>query len=246
MKNLAVNTKTLLNTLGLRKNKVFAIGFNKTATSSLHALFNEIGRPSYHGVRWRNLLDVRLLNKYDCFSDGIPDDLAKLDAMFPGSKFILQVRDLRSWVHSRLGHIDRYKSTAPYNIGLDWDVTETAIKIWIVQRNAYHKLVLEHFKDRPNDLLIVNFIRDNEAAFKVCRFLNHNHHGKRPRKNVNPIRQLNDKYETMLNNCITELGIPKSELDNDIFCPSLEKSVADLPADSRELTASPVGMSGQD
>ena len=85
---------TLNRTRLRRREKVFAIGFNKSGTSSLHALFKSLGLSSYHGVEWRTCQDDDLLQSYDCFSDDIPADLPKLDRMFPGAKFILQVREL--------------------------------------------------------------------------------------------------------------------------------------------------------
>ena len=35
--------------------KVFCIGFNKTGTSSLHALFEQAGFRSHHGMAWRRM-----------------------------------------------------------------------------------------------------------------------------------------------------------------------------------------------
>ena len=105
-----IGWRLLLNGLGLRKGqKVFAVGFAKCATTSLHALFVSLGLPSFHGIGWRSCNSIQLLRTFDCFSDGIPKDLEKLDRLFPGSKFVLQVRDLQSWVYSRLGHIERNK-----------------------------------------------------------------------------------------------------------------------------------------
>jgi len=94
--------RRLLNHTGIRRTKVFAVGFNKCGTTSMHVLFESLGLSSYHGTKWRNCDDLTLLRAYDCFSDDIPTDLAKLDRMFPNSKFILQVRKLDAWVYSRL------------------------------------------------------------------------------------------------------------------------------------------------
>jgi hypothetical protein len=210
-----------LNAVGLRRKKVFAIGFNKTGTSSLHALFESLGLPSYHGVRWRGCDDVRLLRLYECFSDGIPLDFAKLDRVFPRSKFILQVRDLDSWIYSRLAHIERQKVRKVHRATPLWDNTEYSVKHWIRQRNAHHASVVSYFAGRPSDLLIVNFIRDASAATKICRFLGYEGTRDRPRKNVNPAREYPENHVAMLMSCIGELGIPRSELGYDILCPSL-------------------------
>ena len=163
--------RLLLNRIGLRKKKVFAIGFNKTGTSSLHQLFKSLGRPSYHGTEWRSGTNRKLLNSYDCFSDDIPENLSGLDYLYPGSKFILQVRDLDSWVFSRLAHIERRKTVDGYAIGNEWDTSKKAVKSWILKRNRYHLFVLDYFTNRPEDLLVLNFIRDEFAVEKIVQFL---------------------------------------------------------------------------
>lgn len=214
--------RLLLNGLRLRKSrKVFAVGFNKCATTSLHALFTTLGLPSYHGTRWRSCDNLWLLNAYDCFSDGIPQDLGKLDRLFQGSKFVLQVRDLETWVYSRLGHIDRNKRSGYYRAGDDWDATENAVAAWIQQRNRHHLFVQEYFAKRPDDLLIVNFIRDHAAATRVAHFLGFPGSYDRPEDNANPDKAVPASHREMLAKCAAELRIPPEELKFDIYCPSL-------------------------
>lgn len=216
------NARLILNRLGLRRHrKVFAIGFNKSGTTSLHALFETLGLVSHHGVRWRNCTDLALLKSYDCFSDDIPTDLARLDRLFPGAKFILQVRELDTWVYSRLAHIDRGKRNKSYKTHSAWDVTEASVKTWIAERNAYHHFVLSYFSERREDLLIVNFIRDPGAAVEVCKFLDYDDAPVKPAKNVNPHRAHPTKYKALLQKCITDLGVSEVELHYDILCPSL-------------------------
>ena len=231
--------RRVLNQVGLRNKKVFVIGFNKCASSSLHTLFKSLGLPSFHGPKWRMHDDLSFLQKYDCFSDGIPRDLAELDRLFPGSKYILNVRDLKSWVFSRLSHIERAKKSNPdYNTGPKWDNTEEAIKYWIKQRNEYHLFVLSYFSDRPADLLVVNFIRDESAATRVCNFLDYKRECQRPMKNVNPGKRYSQEHDAMLKRCIEELGISERELDYDIYCPGIEtdETRALFPADSSMLS----------
>lgn len=233
---LNISLRRFLNRSGIRKKKIFAVGFNKSGTTSLHALFRSLGFLSYHGVEWRACDNLELLRTYDCFSDDIPQDLAKLDNLFPGSKFILQVRDLDSWVYSRLAHIEREKK---HNMpgGPEWDLTEYAIRSWIKKRNLHHLFVLSYFSKRPADLLVVNFIRDEGAAIKVCNFLGKHGNCKKPLKNPNPNKNLPQKYVEMLQSAIAELGIPESEIKYDIYCPSLIDSESNInfPVDSGML-----------
>lgn len=232
-----IKMRRLLNKAGIRKKKVFAIGFNKSGTTSLDFLFSSLALPSYHGLKWRECDDLKLLRTYDCFSDDIPKDLAKLDSLFPGSKFILQVRDLESWVYSRLAHIERAKEKNKIKGSPRWDNTEFAVKSWIRKRNDHHLFVLSYFADRPSDILIVNFIRDKLAATKVANFLGFRGEYKRPKKNINPKVAIPVKHKEMLSKCIAELGIPESELKNDIYCPSLvgSKAHVSFPVDSSML-----------
>jgi hypothetical protein len=221
-----VGWRLILNSLGIRRaRKIFAVGFAKAATTSLHSLFMSLGLPSYHGVRWRSCENLWLLRAFDCFSDGIPKDLAKLDRLFPGSKFILQVRDLESWVYSRLGHIERHKKKIPnYRVGPDWDTTEEAVKCWILNRNRHHLFVLEYFADRPDDLMVVNFIRDPSAGTRVANFLGYEGNFDRPVENVNPDKKTPASHVELLRKCAAEMNIPASELVYDVFCPSILES----------------------
>jgi hypothetical protein len=164
---------------------------------------------------------MRLLRTFDCFSDGIPKDLAKLDNLFPGSKFVLQVRDLKSWVYSRLGHIERSKKRSNYRVLPDWDTTDYAVRAWILMRNRHHLFVQEYFADRPNDLLIVNFVSDPSAGTRVANYLGFPENFDRPVENVNPHKQIPASHAEMLHRSAAELGIPAHELNYDIYCPSL-------------------------
>lgn len=219
-KKALVRLRMFLNRLGFYGPKVFAIGFNKSGTTSLHTLFMSMKLISYHGTTWRDCTDMNLLRTYDCFSDDVPKDLPKLDKVFPGSRFILQVRDLRSWVYSRLAHIERERAQGVYG-SPNWDLTEYAIRAWILKRHNHHLFVLSYFQNRPDDLLLVNFIRDEDAAQKVCAFLGHTGPCEKPRENANPGRSIPERYVEMLANVLREMGIPEQEAQNDIYCPSM-------------------------
>lgn len=220
-------------------NKVFAVGFNKTGTTSLHYLFKSLGLRSYHGLEWRSCNNYELLSSYDCFSDGIPKDLAKLDSSFPGSKFILQVRELDNWVYSRLAHIERNKRLGRFKAGNPkWDNTEHAIKSWIKKRNEHHKYVLSYFKNRKSDLLVINYIRDKDVVNKIIQFLgfsgNIDH---KPQENVNLKGTIPNTHKAMLANCVKELQIIDTDLKRDILCHSLLKPADRIfyPADTNIL-----------
>jgi hypothetical protein len=156
---------------------------------------------------------------YDCFCDGIPQSLERLDSMYPRARFILQVRDLESWIYSRLAHIDRLKTRSASS--KNWDTSASSVKHWITQRNTHHISVLRYFADRPGDLLVVNYIRDRKASSKIGDFLGVAADPWRPRRNINRARHRPSKYTAMLRQCIVDLGITEDEIENDILCPSL-------------------------
>ncbi|PKN95330.1 MAG: hypothetical protein CVU44_01215 [Chloroflexi bacterium HGW-Chloroflexi-6] len=236
IENARISLHRFLNRSGIRKKKIFAIGFNKSGTTSLHALFMSLGLFSYHGVEWRGCDNLKLLREYDCFSDDVPKDLPKLDKLFPRSKFILQVRDLESWVYSRLAHIERERKQNVIG-GPEWELTEFAIRSWVKKRNAHHLFVLSYFSKRPSDLLVVNFIRDETAAAKVCNFLGYKGNYPKPLENANPSKNIPPEYSKMLQNVLAELKIPEAEAKNDIYCPSLagSENYSGFPVDSSLL-----------
>lgn len=221
----------------MKEGKVFAIGFNKTATVSLSTLFQELGLKSYHGHKWRYCDDMNLLQSFDCFSDGPALDPSPLDKLFPKSKFILQVRDLQSWIYSRIAHIDRYEQNSTHNRSPEWDQTEFAVKTWIIKRNLFHVHVMSYFSERPRDFLIVNFIRDEAAATKICTFLGYDGEYHNPKRNVNPTPEPKASHVQLFERCVRELGIEERETKYDLFCPSLlnDKRFLDFPFDTSRL-----------
>lgn len=96
-----------------RFEKVFCIGANKTGTSSMEAVFKSLGLaigpqqegelaavPFYKG-RFGPLRDF--VARHDAFQDApfsVRTTYAQLDAMFPGSKFILTHRPPGEWLRS--------------------------------------------------------------------------------------------------------------------------------------------------
>ena len=202
--------------------KIFCIGFNKTGTSSLHALFRREGFRSHHSPVWRDM-NAQLLSQYDCFCDGRPDDFVELANRYPRSQFILNVRDLNAWLASRLDHVRRDKISGRRNTGsVYWDDTNRALRRWVYERNDYHCRVLDHYRNSPRKLLIVNLPRDRQATKKIYAFL-----GlaapppPSPHKNANPHGDSLTRNRERLARVLQQLDIPSAEHRNDILCPSL-------------------------
>ncbi|MCB9173565.1 MAG: hypothetical protein H6587_12690 [Flavobacteriales bacterium] len=160
------------------KQKVFGLGFHKTGTSSLASALHALG----HNVcGQQNALHKDLINgninifttlakNYDAFEDDPWYLLYKeLDEAFPNSKFILTDRDVDSWYNSCLNHF--FEDTTPirdyiYGDGRPKGNEENFKRIYLKHQTD----VINYFKNRPNDFLIINFTK-GEGWEKLCPFL---------------------------------------------------------------------------
>ena len=104
-----------------RRPRVFGIGLNKTATTSLHEALTVLGYESLHwgGPPVRRAVEAALAEgrpllsgidaRYDAFSDilALSQNYALLDVQYPGSSFVLTVRPVDDWIESRVQHVRR-------------------------------------------------------------------------------------------------------------------------------------------
>ena len=171
--------------------RIFGIGLHRTATTSLHRAFEILGFDSFH---FRTGNEARMiweetsaagrsdtLEKWYALSDlPIPLLYRKLDKAYPGSKFILTVRNEEAWLKS----VGRLWS-ADYNPQRwTWDVWPFSHKIhralygredfdthtFLARYRRHNTEVREYFRDRPDDLLVM----DVDAGLNwepLCRFL---------------------------------------------------------------------------
>jgi len=166
------------------KTKVFGIGLSKTGTTSLARALDILGYRTrdYLGVTKYTAGDLSSVNleeidANDAFTDTpIPSFYKQLDAHYPNSKFILTVRDMDGWLKScrkqftermvakeneatRRLHTDLYGCFAfdpeKYAIGYTRHLEE----------------VLDYFKDRPADLLVIDIPGGEQNWEKLCDFL---------------------------------------------------------------------------
>jgi hypothetical protein len=215
---------------GVPAGKVFAIGFNKTGTSSLHYIFEKLGYTSYHGVAWRDTNSMSIFFKFDAFSDDVPKDFRKLDRLFKGSKFILQVRSLDSWIDSRIEHVRR-KNLVRAQRGEPQKplADEAMVRDWVWRRERHHREVIAHFADRPDDLLVINFIEDPDAASRVARFLGYSGDLPKPHENSGARAQGRLAHGALIQRALEGLGLPREEWGADVTCPSLGNALAAEP-----------------
>jgi hypothetical protein len=189
------------------RQKVFGIGFNKTGTTSLEAAMDKLGFivanqiTSIKYMRDWGQRDFKRLIKYcrygQFFQDipfSKPFTYEVLDQAFPGSKFILTVRDNpEQWYnsltkfHAKLWGKDNRIPTKENLIndkkfykGYRWEMNRLSYntpeddiynKEQLIESYTRHnKNVKEYFRHRPNDLLVLNVAEEN-AYQKLCDFL---------------------------------------------------------------------------
>ena len=160
------------------KTKVFGIGFHKTATTSLAKALSYLGY-RVTGPNWvdnRNIaqevfeLAFDLANRFDAFQDNPWPILYKeLDRKFPGSKFILTLRPSDQWIRSVVNHFDEKETPMR-----EWIYGIARPKgnedVYIRRYERHNREVLEYFKDRGEQLLVLN-IPAGEGWTKLCPFL---------------------------------------------------------------------------
>ena len=112
----------------------------------------------------------RFVEQYDAFRD-IPWCVIykELDKKYPGSKFILTLRPTEKWIKSQVDHFGI--KTRPlfewvYGVGYPKGNED----IFIARYERHNKEVLEYFKDRPDDLLVLR-LTEGDGWEKLCPFL---------------------------------------------------------------------------
>jgi Sulfotransferase domain len=146
--------------------KILVIGLGKTGTTSVHRALGVLGiaglhwggRPAFRAVLRAQREGTRLLHyvgeQYPSYDDietlSVRFDLA--DLQYPGSRFILTVRDLDAWVASRHRHVERNlrkRDRGKYS-GTNFGLNE---ETWRAQWNGHLARVSAWFADR-DDLLV--------------------------------------------------------------------------------------------
>ena len=171
--------------------RIFGIGLQKTATLSLHEAFKILGLDSFHWgtgeapLIWyemQSLKRSKTLERWYALSDlPIPLLYREIDRSYPGSKFILTVRDEVDWLMSVKRLWDkRYNPTRWM-----WEVYPFTHHIHTVlygqkdfdallflQRYRRHNAeVREYFKSRADDLLIMDMDAGCNNWSALCAFL---------------------------------------------------------------------------
>ena len=165
--------------------KVFGIGLSRTGTKSLHRSLTHLGYRSEHFpahlLRTSGgalTLDLEGVRAYEAITDTVASVFyQELDAHYPGSKFVLTVRDLDAWVRSCAAHFGSMD---------DEPVSPAADRIRLLRQRAYGRTdfdaaafraaylrhveaVTAYFRGR-GDLLVIDICEGSGWA-PLCRFL---------------------------------------------------------------------------
>ena len=188
------------------RQKVFCIGYNKTGTTSLEQALRNLGfiMGNQHvaemnmAVHWAQR-DFRVVKWFchtaEAFQDfpfSYPETYLAMDKTFPGSKFILTVRDSSDqWYeslthfHTRLwGKGDALPTKEDLEAADMWFIHHAHFNTSTVDpynREAligcyerHNIAVTDYFRERPDNLLVLN-VTDKCAYQDLCRFLNKPH-----------------------------------------------------------------------
>jgi len=156
--------------------KVFGIGLSKTGTTSLTKALNIVGIRSIHFPHDQQTLHelqraeyrLSILREYQGVSDTpVAPFFAQLDSAWPGSKFILTVRDKASWLRSAEAHweviLARRRASDPafrdfcdFINACVYGCTEFNEQRFTYAYDLHLRLVREYFAHRSDDLLVLD------------------------------------------------------------------------------------------
>ncbi len=178
--------------------RIFGIGLSRTGTMSLAQALGLLGYRSHHFPQdevtreqilaylssGADRLRLSVLERLDALTDTpVCASYEGLDAAYPGSKFILTLRDKQSWLESCRAYwassVDAYLAARPndplpaYLIPIHAKIYGTATfdrERFSRAYDDYHARVRRHFSDRPADLLELNVVA-GEGWDALCGFL---------------------------------------------------------------------------
>jgi Sulfotransferase domain len=182
-----------------RKPKVFGIGLSRTGTTSLNSALELLGLRSVHfpcDPRTRREIEGYLSNGGDRLRlsvlrrcDGLTDTpvcatFEALDAAYPGSRFVLTVRDDReAWLRScelfwarAIDPFLRQQPDDPYAVYIAaigralYGSTEFDLQRFSRAYDAYRERVDRHFRGREGDVLVLDLFCGHSWP-ELCAFL---------------------------------------------------------------------------
>jgi Sulfotransferase domain len=152
--------------------KIFGVGLSRTGTTSLHFALGLLGFRSIHYPPFHRLHE--LLERYDAAVDTpVACIFRELDALYPGSRFILTMREVRSWLASTQAFFAGPPPQAAWKREVrlrTYGTLEWNCRTFLRAYNRHRDNVVSHFADRPGALLILD-ITAGEGWDELCAFL---------------------------------------------------------------------------
>ena len=160
--------------------KVFGIGFPRTGTTSLVRALNILGVKSIHNpAPLLTTVEHPLLDEYQGFADApVPLIYRRLDALFPGSKFVFTVRDVDDWLTSarwmlevgrRHGRWDENPEIVAMHRAL-YGAIDFSEELFRERFLRHRTEVLEYFSERSEDLLVMD-LTVGDGWEMLCPFI---------------------------------------------------------------------------
>jgi hypothetical protein len=154
--------------------KIFGIGLGRTGTTSLTKALRLLG---FTAIHFPTSLDQ--INKHDAATDiTVTNSYKKLDTMFPGSKFILTMRERDDWLNSCENYWRQQESKFD-QIPFVGQLRQAVYGTTVFNRQhmndvyaAHERSVRQHFEKRLDDVLFINFCGSEERWANLCTFLN--------------------------------------------------------------------------
>lgn len=166
----------------MARSKIFCIGFQKTGTTSLYAALTTLGyrTAAVVGRDWSAerlaaegaALCIETMRDFDAAQDmPWPLFFRELDAAYPGSKFILTVRDPDRWFSSIEGHFGaNTDEMQAFIYGRDAAAPAGNRQRYLDVCARHEREVRAYFADRAGDLLVMDLERGDGWA-ELCAFL---------------------------------------------------------------------------
>lgn len=164
------------------RSKVFCIGFQKTGTTTMRSALEILGyRVAGHfgvddpEIRANALPGaLELAGKYSAFQDNPwPVLFRDLDQHFPGSRFVLTVRDPERWLESVVSHFGGLSTPMR-----EWIYGPGSPRgnehVYLERFERHNREVREYFSARSGDLLEMD-IEAGDGWDSLCDFLDHPH-----------------------------------------------------------------------
>ena len=165
--------------------KIFGLGLSRTGTSSLAKALNTLGIRTKHypadettsAELRRGQFRLSILERRQGLVDiSVAPYYAQFDALYPGSKFILTVRDVDAWLRAVRNLFEVWRDRDPHREFTDF------IGAVVYGTHAFNedrfryvyethvRNVREFFRTRPDDLLIMD-ITAGDGWDELCPFL---------------------------------------------------------------------------